>query len=380
MCTSMRNFANRRNNVKESTMAESSVDLQEHIRVMNGAINWTLLSNVIVSVHLSLVITASARFIVISKFMSAVVSFICLQESRMDTNTWYLLPHLSDDQHISTVWRARAGSAAKYDFLKKNKELKSTTKKGSDYFCVIGLMRSGKKTRSAYTVEGNGRNPSLEKTKSKKKRSRFWLIIIKIQPILCGHKSISIHIYAGKWVHTIVNNTWIAQYTHNTNQGSAIGTIISIIFPISIEDWKKEERRKEKNMIFYACNNNKLLGCHCPMYARDVSEAFAWKLKKSRKRAEQNKSNARLTDINLVRRMEKNDKHIYAASTGTPAHQHTDIQKQPAKQKQIKRSIDPLPLFAVNPSYVQPSINDAMRCVRVLCMWEKHNLNNKRHK
>lgn len=142
--------------------------------------------------------------------------------------------------------------------------LKGTTKKGSDYFCVIGLMRKKKCVYSRIKRCWTATAETHLENKKKTKRSRFWLIIIKIQPILCGHKSISIHIYAGKWVHTIINNVNCTMYTHNTiHTGIGIGTIISIIFFISIGDWMKEKKQKER-MIFYACKNNKLLRCHCP--------------------------------------------------------------------------------------------------------------------
>lgn len=80
--------------------------------------------------------------------------------------------------------------------------------------------------------------------------------------------------------------------------------------------------------------------------ARDVSEAFCLKIKEIfQKRAEQNKSNARFIDINLAKRMKRNDM------------QHIRIHNTERRQqyKQIERSIDPLPLYVVDSSNSQHS-------------------------
>lgn len=76
---------------------------------------------------------------------------------------------------------------------------------------------------------------------------------------------------------------------------------------------------------------------------RDVSEAFRLKIKEISKRAEQNKSNARFIDINLAKRIrnETTCTHFYVDMV------HVYIITAATIREQIKRSIDPLPLCAL---------------------------------
>lgn len=108
---------------------------------MDCAINRSLLNSVIANVYLSSVITASARFVVILKFMSAVVSFVCLP-SHMNESIKFMTAPERRSAYIDSM----TDSMFCANILIEN--MRSTTRKGSDYFRVICVMKEKVRMRS----------------------------------------------------------------------------------------------------------------------------------------------------------------------------------------------------------------------------------------